>query len=140
MADSACIYGRECDGRTRDLPRLEHIYLAAYTHDTSVSSALAFFSSVGSGMMSLTGIVFAIAFVMVQFSAVAYSPRLVIMFASNPTVPYTRHLLRNIYLFSRSAQLDGSGWLRDSPIVLDAVGRHPADRQHAGILQVGAES
>lgn len=68
------------------LPRLEHTYLAAYTHDMAVGSALAFFSAVSSGMMALTGIVFAIAFVMVQFSALAYSPRLVIMFASNPTL------------------------------------------------------
>ncbi len=55
----------------------------------SVGSALAFFSSVSSGMMALTGIVFAIAFVTVQFSAVAYSPRLVSMFASDPTLFHT---------------------------------------------------
>ena len=36
--------------------------------------------------MALKGIVFAIAFVVVQFSALAYSPRLVIMFASNPAL------------------------------------------------------
>jgi hypothetical protein len=36
-------------------------------------------------MMALTGIVFAIAFVMVQFS-VAYSPRLVVMFANSPAL------------------------------------------------------
>ena len=68
------------------LPRLEQAYFAAYTHGMSVGSALAFFSAVSSGMMALTGIVFAIAFVVVQFSALAYSPRLVIMFASNPTL------------------------------------------------------
>jgi hypothetical protein len=32
-------------------------------------------SAAASGMMALTGIVFAMAFVMVQFSAIAYSPR-----------------------------------------------------------------
>ena len=68
------------------LPRLEHAYFAEYTHGMSVASALAFFSAVSSGMMALTGIVFAIAFVLVQFSALAYSPRLVIMFASNPAL------------------------------------------------------
>jgi uncharacterized membrane protein len=71
------------------LPRLEHVYLAAYTHEMSVGSALAFFSAVSSGMMALTGIVFAIAFVVVQFSAVAYSPRLVALFAGNPTLYHT---------------------------------------------------
>jgi uncharacterized membrane protein len=40
-------------------------------------------------MMAVTGIVLAIAFVMVQFSALAYSPRLVIMFASNSVLYHT---------------------------------------------------
>jgi len=66
------------------LPRMEHAYLADYAENISVGSALAFFSSVSSGMMALTGIVFAIAFVLVQFNAIAYSPRLVVMFASSP--------------------------------------------------------
>ena len=49
--------------------------------DISVSSAQAYLSAAASGMMALTGIVFAMAFVMVQFSAIAYSPRLVLWFA-----------------------------------------------------------
>ena len=68
------------------LPGLEHRYLPAYTHDMSVGAAFAFFSAVGSGMMALTGIVFAVAFVVVQFSTLAYSPRLVVMFASSPAI------------------------------------------------------
>src|SRR5579864_1661006 len=68
------------------LPRLEQTYFAAYTNGMSAAAAMAFFSAVSSGMMALTGIVFAIAFVMVQFSALAYSPRLVAMFASSPTL------------------------------------------------------
>ena len=35
-------------------------------------------------MIALTGIVFAMAFVMVQFSAIVYSPRLVLWFARYP--------------------------------------------------------
>ena len=62
------------------LPRVEQTYLSEYTHSVSVSAALAFCSAVSSGMMALTGIVFAIAFVTVQFSALAYSPRLVIAY------------------------------------------------------------
>jgi hypothetical protein len=34
------------------LPRLEQVYPAAYTHDLSVGSALAFLSAVGSGQQS----------------------------------------------------------------------------------------
>ena len=71
------------------LPRLEHAYLGAYTHEMSVGSALAFFSAVASGMMAFTAIVFAVAFVVVQFSAGAYSPRLVTMFASKPALYHT---------------------------------------------------
>jgi uncharacterized membrane protein len=63
------------------LPRVEHAYLASYTLNLSVASAQAYLSAAASGMMSLTGIVFAMAFVMVQFSAIAYSPRLVLWFA-----------------------------------------------------------
>jgi uncharacterized membrane protein len=68
------------------LPRVEHEYLAAYVEDVSVGAALAFFSSVSSGMMALTAIVFAIAFVVVQFGAVAYSPRLAVAFSSSRTI------------------------------------------------------
>jgi uncharacterized membrane protein len=63
------------------LPRLEQAYLSDYTLDLSISSAQAYLSAAASGMMALTGIVFAMAFVMVQFSAIAYSPRLVLWFA-----------------------------------------------------------
>jgi uncharacterized membrane protein len=59
------------------VPRIEHHVLQAETARIAVGSALAFYSAVAGGMMALTGIVFAVAFVMVQFSAVAYSPRLV---------------------------------------------------------------
>ena len=41
------------------LPRLEHTYWAALSSGMRSEAALAFFSSVSSGMMALTGIVFA---------------------------------------------------------------------------------
>lgn len=68
------------------LPRFEDAYLASYAGVVSVASAQAFLSAVASGMMALTGIVFAIAFVTVQFSAIAYSPRLVLWVARDPTL------------------------------------------------------
>jgi uncharacterized membrane protein len=52
----------------------------------SVASAQATLSAIASGMMALTGIVFALAFVMVQFSAIAYSPRLVAWFGRDPVL------------------------------------------------------
>jgi uncharacterized membrane protein len=68
------------------LPRVEQAYLASYILNLSVASAQAYLSAVASGMMALTGIVFAMAFVMVQFSAIAYSPRLLLFFASDRTL------------------------------------------------------
>ncbi len=62
------------------LPRIEQAYLGAYNLNLSPASAQAYLSAAASGMMSLMGIVFAMAFVMVQFSAIAYSPRLVLWF------------------------------------------------------------
>src|SRR5271155_4407643 len=63
------------------LPRIEQAYLGAPTLNLSVASAQAYLSAASSGMMALSGIVFAMAFVVVQFSAIAYSPRLVLWFA-----------------------------------------------------------
>jgi uncharacterized membrane protein len=68
------------------LPRIEQAYLASWTIGLSVASAQAWLSAAASGMMALTGIVFAMAFVMVQFSAIAYSPRLVLWFARDPVL------------------------------------------------------
>ncbi len=65
------------------LPRLEQAYFR-YDSGISVSSAQAFFAAVASGMITLTGIVFTVGLVMVQFSAIAYSPRLVLLLARDP--------------------------------------------------------
>ena len=82
------------------LPRIEQGHFPRYTHTMSVSSALAFFSSIGSGMMALTGIVFAIAFVVVQFSSLAYSPRLVIMFANSRTQYHALGIFFATFIYS----------------------------------------
>jgi len=68
------------------LPRLEHTYLLSYDIKLSVSSAQAVLSSIASGMMALTGIVFSPAFVVVQFSATAYSPRPGIRLSHDPVL------------------------------------------------------
>src|SRR6516164_9951688 len=66
------------------LPRIEQAWqtdAAIRAFELSVASAQAYLSAAASGMMALTGIVFAMGFVMVQFSSIAYSPRLVLWFA-----------------------------------------------------------
>jgi uncharacterized membrane protein len=84
-------------------PRIEHAYGGATMAAVSAASAIAFFSAVSSGMMALTGIVFAIAFVMVQFGAMAYSPRLVVTFGSDPTLYHTLGISSATFVYSLAA-------------------------------------
>ncbi len=83
------------------LPRIEHLYLASYG-TVSAASAQAYLSAVASGMMALTGIVFSVAFVMVQFSAIAYSPRLVLWFARDPWLFHTLGVFVATFVYSLS--------------------------------------
>lgn len=82
------------------LPRLEHAFFEAYAHGTSVASAQAALSAIASGMLALSGIVFAIAFVMVQFSAVAYSPRLIIWLSHDPMLFHALGLFIATFIYA----------------------------------------
>jgi uncharacterized membrane protein len=94
-------------------PRMEFRYLAGYRHGMTVSVATAVFSSIASGMLALTGIVFSLAFVMVQFSSIAYSPRLVLWFSRDPVISHGMGIFTAAFIFSLSAlgwvDRDGSG-------------------------------
>lgn len=82
------------------LPRLEHELLGTATARFSVASTQAFLSSVASGMMALTAIVFAIAFVVVQFSAIAYSPRVVLWFVRDRKLYHTLGIFIATFIIS----------------------------------------
>jgi uncharacterized membrane protein len=82
------------------LPRLEQAYFPHLVVDISVSSAQAYLSAASSGMMALSGIVFAMAFVMVQFSAIAYSPRLVLWFARDPILFHALGVFAGTFIYS----------------------------------------
>ena len=86
-------------------PRIEYAFLASYTLDVSIPSVQAFLSAVASGMMALTGIVFSIAFVVVQFSAIAYSPRLVLLFARDPLLFHSLGMFVATFMYSLSTLL-----------------------------------
>ncbi len=94
------------------LPRLEHAYLA-YDSGISVGSAQAFFTAVASGMIGLTGVVFTVGLVMVQFSAIAYSPRIVLLLARDPKLFHSLGVFIATFTYSLCALLhvdrDGSG-------------------------------
>jgi len=82
------------------LPRIEHAYFGSYSLGLSISSVQAYLSAAASGMMALTAIVFSIAFVMVQFSAIAYSPRLVLLFVRNRALFHTLGIFVATFVYS----------------------------------------
>src|SRR5512143_3698829 len=81
------------------VPRLESNFLAT-SLNLSAASAQAYLSAVASGMMALTGIVFSIAFVMVQFNAIVYSPRLVVWFARDRLLFHSLGMFVATFMYS----------------------------------------
>jgi uncharacterized membrane protein len=86
------------------LPRLEQAYFP-YDSGISVASAQAFLAAVASGMIALTGIVFTVGLVMVQFSAIAYSPRLVLLLARDPKLFHSLGVFIATFTYSLSVLL-----------------------------------
>ena len=70
-------------------------------------------------MMALTGVVFAMAFVMVQFSAIAYSPRLVLWFARDRVLFHSLGAFAATFIYAlfTLAWIDRAqpGWCRYFP-------------------------
>ncbi|HSV22955.1 MAG TPA: DUF2254 domain-containing protein [Xanthobacteraceae bacterium] len=97
------------------LPRLEYAYLASYAFNLSVASAQAYLAAAASGMMALMGIVFALAFVTVQFSAIAYSPRLVLWFARDHSLFHSLGTFAATFIFALFTlawvDREASGWV-----------------------------
>ena len=81
-------------------PRLEHHFLPDLVSPMSAPAAMAICSSISSGMIALTGIVFSLAFVMVQFSATAYSPRLVLWVARDSVVSHALGVFSATFLYA----------------------------------------
>ena len=93
------------------LPRLESRVLPDFAAGMSVSAAMAIYSSIASGMIALTGIVFSLVFVMVQFSATAYSPRLVLWIARSPLITHALGVFTatSLYAICALAWIDRGG-------------------------------
>jgi uncharacterized membrane protein len=93
------------------LPRVEHAFFPGLLHGTSPAAAMAFLSATASGILAFTAIVFSLAFVMVQFSAIAYSPRLVLMFAGKPTLYHSLGIFIATFTYAMATLLwtDRSG-------------------------------
>lgn len=81
-------------------PRLEYHFLPGWVSTMSAASAMAVCSAIASGMIALTGIVFSLTFVMVQFSATAYSPRLVLWVAREPVMSHALGVFTATFLYA----------------------------------------
>jgi uncharacterized membrane protein len=104
------------------LPRIEARFVPDWTSGISAPAATALYSSIAAGMITLTGIVFSLVFVMVQFSATAYSPRLVLWMSCDPLLSHAIGTFTATFLYAIAAlawvdrQSSGkvpflSGWL-----------------------------
>ena len=82
------------------LPRLEYRYLPELAHGMSVASATAFLSAAASGIITFTAIVVSIAFVIIQFSAIAYSPRLALLFVNRPQLYHALGVFISTFTFA----------------------------------------
>jgi uncharacterized membrane protein len=128
------------------LPRLENLFFPHLKAELSIDAAMALYSSIASGMMALTGIVFSLTFLMVQFSATAYSPRLVIWIARDPVLSHALGVFSATFLYAIAAlswldRGDSRKVLFISALTLVAllfasVGMFIALIQRVGLLQI----
>ena len=128
------------------LPRLETGLALGIDSGMSAAAAVAIYSSIASGMIALTGIVFSLAFVMVQFSATAYSPRLVLWVARDPVLWHAVGIFSGTFIYALAAiawvERAGahgvplfSGWLVIA-LLLASVGMFVALIEKISLLQV----
>ena len=85
------------------VPRLANDLLPGFVSTVSVNAAIGFYSAIASGMIALTAIVFSLTFVMVQFSATAYSPRLVLWISRDPVISHALGVFIATFLYALAA-------------------------------------
>jgi uncharacterized membrane protein len=85
------------------LPRIENRFFPGVTSTITVGQATAIYSAIASGVIALTGIVFSLAFVMIQFSASAYSPRLVLWIARDSVISHSLGIFSATSLYALAA-------------------------------------
>jgi len=128
------------------VPRIESRAFPGLVSAMSVSSATAIDSAIASGMIALTGVVFALTFVMLQFSATAYSPRLVAWIAQDPVISHALGIFTATFLYAVAAlsgiDRNGSGnvpfisvWILFG-LLLASVGMFISLVQRISLLQV----
>lgn len=127
-------------------PRLEHSALPDLVISISAPSAMSICSAIASGMIALTGIVFSLTFLMVQFSATAYSPRLVLWVARDSVVSHALGVFIATFLYalmvlawvdrSASGKVPLVSFLIVFALLLASMGLFVALVERVGFLQV----
>ena len=97
------IYGLTALIAGMTLPRIELAIEPSSIAPLNSAAAMSLYSAVASGMLALTGIVFSLAFVMLQFNAVAYSPRLVLWMARDPFFFHAIGVFTATFLYALTA-------------------------------------
>lgn len=82
------------------VPRIAYHLLPGVVSTISVNAAIGFYSAVASGMLALTAIIFSLTFLMLQFSATAYSPRLVLWIARDPVISHAMGIFTATFLYA----------------------------------------
>lgn len=82
------------------VPRLAYALLPGVVSTVSVNSAIGIYSATASAMLALTGIVFSLTFLMVQFSGSAYSPRLVLWIANDPVISHATGVFTATFVYA----------------------------------------
>jgi uncharacterized membrane protein len=133
------------------IPHIRDRWLPSLGTDLGRDQLIAFLSSVATGMMTFTGVVLSLLFVLPQVASSAYTPRLVSSWLRNPritnaigvfsgTFVYSLMALRGIGLTqgSRSCALTiyvAFGWLLASLWMLARMGVVLAEHDHAHVLR-----
>ncbi len=85
------------------IPRIEARDLFHLRSSIATASAMAIYSSIATGMITITGIVFSLVFLTVQFSASAYSPRLVLWISRDPIFYHAIGIFTATFLYAIAA-------------------------------------
>jgi uncharacterized membrane protein len=117
---------------------------------------IAFLSSISSGMMAFTGIVFSLLFVLLQFGATAYSPRIVDILGRNSVLYDAGGVFTGTFLYTLMAlrgvgrSWDSStsmltiwvafGWLLGSVYLLALLVQSLTGLTHTGVLHMLGEA
>src|SRR5271170_7918176 len=97
------LYGVAAIAAGMTFPRIESHIFPGLVSGATVPVAMAIYSAIASGMLALTGIVFSLTFVMVQFSATAYSPRLVLWVVRDPVIAHALGVFIATFLYAIAA-------------------------------------